>query len=151
MISSNQYKSLSRRIMKYTSINFLYYEGVVGPFIIHFNTNQYNIKQIHICIMNYEKNNQQKEKHAAEWQNCKLIFYNQLHQLLFILNRYTHQFKNAEHIKICLSIYMSVLSIRKLFLSTGHYIKLTRKTCIIMVDFELGVFDGCFLSRPHDR
>ena len=133
------------------SINLFHYEVVIGPFIIHFNTNQYNIKQIHICIMNYEKNNQQKEKHAVEWQNCKLIFYNQLHQLLFILNRYTHQFKNAEHIKICLSIYMSVLSIRKLFLSTGHYIKLTRKTCIIMVDFESGGFDKFSLSRPHIR
>ena len=42
------------------------YEGVIVTFRIHFNTNQYNIKQIHICIMNYEKKNQQKEKHAAE-------------------------------------------------------------------------------------
>ena len=36
--------------------------------------------------------------------------------------------------------------VREHFLSTGHYIKLTRKTCIIMVDFELGVFDRFILS-----
>ena len=98
-----------------------------------------NIKQIHICCNSWMKRTIiKRRKNMQQWQNCKIIFYNKLHQVF--LNIYTHQFKNAEHIKKCLSIYTSVLSIRNYFSLNWPLYKIDQKTCIIIADFQLGLF-----------